>query len=72
MTNLVSMKNFSANMSLTLQEQNRLLMNDVQKTVDRLDRKREAISQAGLQRLQDSNATAAKLSEQRTKIDVYV
>jgi hypothetical protein len=71
MTNLSSVRQLSTNLSLTLQQRTHIVMNDVQLGVDRLDRKKEAVIQAGIQRLQDSNETAQRQSEQQAKIDTY-
>lgn len=71
MASMSAVRQASANLSLTLQESTRQVMNDVQQSVAQLDRKKEAVSQAGIERIQESNKTAAHLTEVRGKIDTY-
>lgn len=71
MANINSVRNSSATLSLTLQEGTRQVMNSVQEGVAQLDRKKEAVTQAGIERIQESNRTSQRLSEQRAKVDTY-
>ncbi|QNM94962.1 hypothetical protein [Chitinimonas koreensis] len=72
MADLNAVRNFSSSMSQSLHESVRLVMNDVQANVNRLDNKKQAISQAGLERVQQANQTSSMMAKQRSKIDVYV
>lgn len=72
MADIGSIKSFSTSMALTLNESRKLLMNDVQYSVDRLEKKKASISDAGLERLQESNRTVQQMADQRRKVDVYV
>ncbi|QDQ28634.1 hypothetical protein FNU76_21020 [Chitinimonas arctica] len=71
MSSMGAVKSYSASLSQTLQESTRILMQDVQRGADRLDRKKAAISQAGLERVQQSNQTSANISAHQGKIDTY-
>ncbi|GLR13722.1 hypothetical protein QWZ03_09270 [Chitinimonas viridis] len=71
MAGLSEVRGMSANLSQTLQESTRLVMNDVQQQVDRLDRKKMAVAQQGVERLQEKNQIAAQISQHRGKIDTY-
>ncbi|MFC4157816.1 hypothetical protein [Chitinimonas lacunae] len=71
MAGLNAIRNFNANMAMSMQEATRLTMQDVQKNADRVDRRKEVIAQAGLERVQQNNRTQQALSESRQKIDVY-
>lgn len=72
MSSINSVKSFSADMSLTLQQSNTQVMNDVQQKADRLANKKDAIAMAGLEQLQKKNQLAAMQGEQQGRIDVYV
>ena len=72
MADIGSIKSFSTSMALTLNESRNLLMTDVQYSVDRLEKKKASISDAGLERLQEANRTVQQMADQRRKVDVYV
>lgn len=71
MSNISSINNFSVKLSQTMQDSTKNLMQDVQRSVDRLDRKKADVAQAGLERVQQQAATAAQLSNQQNKIDTF-
>jgi trans-aconitate methyltransferase len=72
MSSLTSLSNFTAQMSMSMQEATRQLMQEVQQNADRLDRKKASIAETGLERMQASTRIAEGLAEARSKIDVYV
>jgi hypothetical protein len=71
MSSISSVRQLSADLSLTLQQSTHIVMNDVQQGVQRLDRKKEAVARSGVERIQDSNRIAQQLSQQQAKIDTY-
>ncbi|WP_374348996.1 hypothetical protein [Chitinimonas sp.] len=71
MSTLGSVRQLSTDLSLTLQQGTKIVMRDMQQTVDRLDRKKDAVARSGVERLQDANRIAEQLSVQQAKIDTY-
>lgn len=72
MSDISSVRAFSAQMSQTLVQGARQAMGEVLQNADRLDRKKGNIAEAGLERVQQNNAIAEKNAEQRNRIDVFV
>lgn len=71
MSSIGSYKNFSISMAQSLQEGTRLVMQDVQQNTARLDRRKDNVAQAGLDRLNRSNEIAQSQAVTRSKIDVF-
>ncbi|WP_028453301.1 hypothetical protein [Chitinilyticum aquatile] len=72
MSNISSIRAFSAQMSQTLVQGAQQTMGEVLQNAERLDRKKGNIAEAGLERVQQSNAIAEKNAEQRQRIDIFV
>ncbi|WP_373975082.1 hypothetical protein NT239_15840 [Chitinibacter sp. SCUT-21] len=63
--------NFSSSLSQTMFQGSKQAAQAITQGAERLDRKKENISQQALQNLQERQATAQKMDEARTKIDTF-
>lgn len=71
MSSITSAMNFSTNVSQTMFQGAQQAAKAINDGAERLDRKKETISQQGLQNMQERQATAQRMDEARNKIDTF-
>ncbi|WP_348944513.1 hypothetical protein ABHF33_13975 [Chitinibacter sp. FCG-7] len=71
MSTINSVMNFSTSVAQTIQQGSQQTAQAISQSVERLDRKKESITQQGLQDIQDRQAMAQRMDEARNKIDTY-
>lgn len=71
MSTINSVMNFSTSVAQTIQQGSQQTAQAISQSAERLDRKKENITQQGLQDIQDRQAMAQKMDEARNKIDTY-
>jgi hypothetical protein len=71
MSSISAAMNFSTTVSQTMFQGSQQAAKAINEGAERLDRKKENISQQGLQAMQERQATAQRMDETRNKIDTY-
>ncbi|QLI82690.1 hypothetical protein HZU75_14830 [Chitinibacter fontanus] len=71
MSSITSAMNFSTTVSQTIFQGSQQAAKAINDGAERLDRKKETISQQGLQNIQERQATAQRMDEARNKIDTF-
>ena len=72
MSSLSGVRSFSASVSQVLLQGSQQAAREIQQNADRLDKRKENISQSALTQIQNAQQTTAKLAEARNKIDTFV
>lgn len=71
MSSITSAMNFSSSLSQTMFQGSQQTAQAINQGAERLDRKKENISQQALQNIQERQATAQRMDEARNKIDTF-